>query len=64
MTKKAHKTALLTPMQVREAVIEWAHTNGMFPPSWDLERAWTCAVVLDETGGAHIRIDTATEVKR
>ena len=57
MNKKQRRTALLTPGQVREAVVAWAHAQGMFPTFWTIEEAQECAVVLGDDGTASIRIE-------
>jgi hypothetical protein len=35
LAEKRTRTVILTPLQVREAIVEWAYRNCAFPPHWD-----------------------------
>ncbi len=49
---KHQKTAILTPLQVREAIIVWARSNGLVEPEEDVN--WE-NVVIRQNGSAAIK---------
>lgn len=61
VTKKKTRTAILTPLQVREAIVDWARARQMFPPHWDALATHRGAVQLREDGSAVIKIVVAEE---
>jgi hypothetical protein len=60
-TKRKTRTALMTPLQVREAIVDWAHRNIMFPQHWDRERAEQSKVVIHEDGSASLKVHMTKE---
>jgi len=55
--KRKTRTAIMTPLQVREAIIDWAHINIMFPQHWDRERAdEESTLMINNDGSASLKI--------
>lgn len=48
------RTALLTPLQVREAIFEWAWVNGMFPAACDPDQMASAKLTIKKDGSASI----------
>lgn len=61
--KRKTRTAILTPMQVREAVVAWALEQNMFPAHWTAERLDEGLVTLQEDGSATVKVFSCEETK-
>lgn len=59
MSKKKTRTTILTPLQVREAIVMWARANCAFPPHWEAIDTHRGVVQLREDGSATIKVVVA-----